>query len=230
MTYLELVRRAAKESGTVPDSALPSTLAGATGRIGAIAGWVQQAWQDIQTHRMGWLWMQSEWQAQLVPAQQAYTVAELGIVDLAQWLHFDVRDTPLTTLYDAGPEDEGRLHHIDWRSFYARFQRGVPDAGRPTWYTVTPQRGLAFAAVPDAAYTVRGLYRRLPQVLVGDDDTPEMPVEYMDVIWRGALVSLAMNDEAAGQYPVWDMRYRARMGDLERDHLPALTIGAGALA
>jgi hypothetical protein len=230
VTYLELVRRVALESGTLPDSAVPATTAGLTGRPALLASWVQQAWRDIQNRRSHWRWMRAEWQGALVAGTQRYTPAALGIVRFGEWVHVDEHGMPVATLYRGDPSDEGRMRMVPWHAFYTRFLRGVSQQDRPGWYSEDGEGRLVVAPVPDGAYTMRGLYRKAPQELAADGDVPEMPARFHDlIVWR-ALLMLAAYDEAGNQVPMWDMRAREIMSDLERDQLPKVDFPIGTFA
>ena len=230
MNYLDLVRRVSAESGTLPDAMMPTTVAGIEGRPALIAGWVRQAWRDIQNRRSHWRWMQAEWQGTLSAGVQKYTPAALGIDRFGEWVHADEDCVPTTTLYRGAPSDEGRLRVLPWQSFYTRFLRGVAPQDRPGWYAQDGEGRLVVAPVPDDTYTIRGLYRKAPQDLAADADTPEMPERFHDLIVYRSLLMLATYDEAGNQVSMWDMRAREIMSDLERDQLPAVTVPLGAFA
>ena len=214
------------------DAAGVQSLVGLTGRAALLAGWVQQAWHDIQNARPSWRWMQAEWEGVLNAGTARYSAADLGISRFGGWLHYNEDFKPYTTLYPvaSGQSEEARIIHLPWSQFYTRFLRGSSESARPGWYTVASDGRLVFAPTPDAAYVARGLYRLAPQELAADGDVPELPGEFHDVIWRGALVMLATYDEAGAQYPVWELTYRRRMGELEGAQLPFTTLSPEPLA
>jgi hypothetical protein len=232
-TYLQLVRDVCIESGTVPSSSLPATVIGVTGRIADMARWTQKAWVDIQNARNAWRWMRGEWQASTVAGQQRYTVSELGVAArFAEWLHENEAGEAYTTAYNAsiGPADEGRLIYMPFSLFYTARLRGTQTQDRPLFYSVDDQQRLALSPVPDAIYTMRGMYRKSPQVLSADSDIPEMPARFHDLIVWWALGLLAANDESMEQLPIWRQRVRELMSDLERDQLPQLSLTMQGLA
>jgi hypothetical protein len=112
-----------------------------------------------------------------------------------------------------------------------RVGSGLEEAGRPIEWSVDTQGRIVFWPTPDAAYTVRGVYRRAPQRLVADGDVPEMPEEFHDLIWLGALGKLTLFDEAAAIAPAYANMYRGLMLDLCNAQLdPVERASSGPLA
>lgn len=228
MTFLELARKAAQESGTVGASAQPVTVAGQTGRLGKITGWTADAWGDIQRSRRGWLWMQGEWTGATFSGVSAYTGAQLGATRWAEW---SIRDDVF--LRAAGEDTEDRLTYQKWDFLREarRYGSGIGDPARPIEWGVHPDGRLLLWPTPDAAYTLRGVYRRGHQRLVADGDVPEMPEDYHDLIWLGALAKIALFDEAAQIAPAYANIYRGMMLDLCNAQLPEIERAAsGPLA
>ena len=62
MNFLQLAQRTAVECGVASSSdiqtALP-TVVGATGSLGRIVNWINDAWTDIEMDRNDWDWMRS---------------------------------------------------------------------------------------------------------------------------------------------------------------------------
>ena len=224
MTYLELCQMVARESGTIP-TGQPSSVTGQSGRLDSVVRWTAQSWVDVQNRRSAWLWMVREFDAELIPGVQQYSAADLGVDCLGEWLD-DIR------VYDPekGLDDESSMWRWQWRDFYARRMRGEQKKDRPNSYGLAPNGGLAFWPSPDRFYRVRGLYRGGVQRLAANDDRPEMPERFHELIaWR-ALVLLAISDESVNQFPAWEMRAREMMAELERDQLPEVVETGGPLA
>jgi hypothetical protein len=110
------------------------------------------------------------------------------------------------------------------------YDRGVQTQGRPVHYSISKAGEFCLGPVPDDAYVVRGEYRKAPQILAANGDIPEMPARFHEVIAHYGLMLLAEHDEGNLHIAVAMRRYRELMDDLERDQLPTLEIGAGALA
>lgn len=231
MTFLELVQKLGQESGTVADFSNPTTVSGVTGREAHLVGWVQDAWRDIQLARERWGWMVGEFETTLTIGTSRYAASDLGITRFDDWMFdpHDWRDSGLTLYEDKA--DEGALRFFNYHEFRQFRLRGSTEAleGKPTDFTVAPDRDLILWKVPDKAYTLRGLYYKAPQELSADSDEPELPERFHDLIWMKALEKLALNDEAVNQYEAFRSRTRRRMSELEHDQLPRLRM-APALA
>lgn len=231
MKFLDLCQYAARESGTIP-SGQPASVIGQSGRLGSVVDWVRQAWIDIQNSRNDWLWMIEEYDAEIIPGVERFSAVDLSVPRVSRWLHEDADGTPFTTIHDPdlGRADETRLRFMDWRDFYTTRMRGVIEHNRPSLYSVDNQGRIVFSPVPDRTYRIRGLYRKSPQILTGNEDTPEMSSDHHALIAWKALIYLAANDESMKQLPVWDLNVRTMTSNLERDQLPQVRIAGGALA
>lgn len=211
-----------------------STVSGQTGRTLVLVGHVQDAWRDIQLHSDDWLWMQAEFSGQTVASTQRYAGAAFSLTRFADW-RFDRdygQDSGVTCYLTAtGVNDERPLYYLPWDEFYRLRLRGAAGArtGYPVEFTVDPARNLVLYPTPDAAYTVRGQYRKTPQELSADADVPELPVRWHDMIWLKALLAFGTFEETMAQLQVWDRRYAMMLSDLMRDQLPRMELG-GPLA
>lgn len=232
-TFLALCQQVASDSGTIDgNSTLPTAVIGQTGRLAKIVRWTNQAWRSIQNAHGSWRWMQAEFSSgNVASGTRAYSGSDLGLTRHAEWAYSGRADENRFTLYPTadGVAQEGQLEFVDYRDFYTRFMRGPQTNARPTYFTINPENKIALHPIPDAAYTIRGIYRKTPQDLTANDDEPEMPARFHDLIVDAALVSLGIYDEAVAQIPLWRLRQIVRFSELETDQLPRITL-AGALA
>lgn len=228
-TFLELSQKTAGDSGTTePGYSLPTTVVGQTGKLENVVRWVQDAWRRLQNERADWLWMQAEFTGTLSSGTHTYAAGALGDATLASrfadWIRPDKFSVYLTS---AGAADERGLYLLPWECFYERRTRGTIESGYPSEMAVDPSGALRFSPTPDAAYTVRGRYRKTPQELAADADVPELPARFHDLIWLGALLRLAADEESYGQLGVWREDYGALKSDLLRDQTPRMTRAPG---
>lgn len=223
-TFLELAQKVGQDSGTV-SGIQPATVVGASGRIGKVVRWTNDAYRQIQNAHRAWQWLQGEFEGDTTASVARYTGAALNAIRLAEW-----GDRKSMTLYDPdiGAASEGPLIFREWLDFYRNVLRGVQTAGRPRFFSVSPAGELVLSPTPDRAYKVRGLYRKAPQKLLLDDDVPEMPEHFHDIIVEGAVIILSTHDEAAPNLTLWQLRKIRSFSDLEREQLPSITI-AGPL-
>ena len=234
-TYLELCQATAKESGTVSGDGLPASVVAQTGRLAKITGWVQQAWRDIQNERDSWRWLKAEFSGETIIGGKRYTSSDMGITDrFSSWIGTGEPEEERLSCYltATGRTDERTMEYWPWDAFYVQFLRGAAaeKTGRPVYWTIAPDNRLVFAPTPDAAYTVRGMYRKSMQTLSANGDIPEMPERFHDLIKWKALIHLANADESMNQNPLWRLEYRDLMNALVRDQLPKVRFGGAALA
>jgi hypothetical protein len=195
VNFLQLCQKTAQESGSV--AGLPSftTVAGATGRLAKLVGWVSDAWVNIQNERVDWLFRIGDFTKSLIINQREYAPATFDL-SVAAW----IPDTPCSsnmTLYDPdiGQADEGDITQLSWERYRAMYDRGVHDAGRPGYWAVKPDGSLVVGPKPDKAYAIRGAYRKAAQVLALDTDAPIIPEDFHMLIVGEALRLMAASDE-----------------------------------
>lgn len=227
MTFLEICQMLARESGTI-DGNLPLSVNNQTGRLLSVVRWTQEAWRQIQNRRNSWLWMRGEFEGVTAPGTKRYTPAAMNIERFASWRIDD--DTMTVYRQDDGRADERVMLFLPWEDWKRRYDRGVQERNRPLHFTVSPAGELCIGPEPDGLYVVRGEYRKGLQPLVENDDRPEMPERFHDLIaWYGLLL-LAEHDEAELHITIALRRFRDLLEDLERDQLPTAHLGGGPLA
>ena len=238
MTFLELAVKTARESGTFRGGRSITTVTGLTGREAMVVEWVQDAWQDIQTSRADWRWMQGEFSSTAVASgTQRYTPADLGITRFGHWrVDRDYDDDSGLSIFltSKGQADERQLRFYRWstggpdQDFHDLYLRGqhATRTGYPQVVSIDPSDRLVLYPIPDAPYTIRGRYQKSPQTLAADADVPEMPAHHHQVIWSKALVSLGISEESQQQIGPWEQMYMRRFNDLVRDQSPRMRVGA----
>jgi len=230
MNFLQLCQMVARESGTI-SGLLPTAVVGQDGRLLKVVSWTQSAWTKIQNDRRSWRWMYGEFNdtTTVTSAGTArYTATSWNLNRLANW----VVDAESMSIYDAaiGVSDENLIIPMSWDMYRRQFVRGAQTPGRPQYYAISPANEICFGPVPDREYSIRGEYYKNPQTLVEATDVPELPARFHEVIgWYGLLL-LAEHDEGQYHTQVAYRRYSELMGDIRRDQLPRIAIGADALA
>ena len=230
MTFLELVRMVARESGTVPGLNQPATVTGQTGRLARCVSWTAQAYDEIQTSSPDWLFRREAFYDRVVPeGARELTAAALGIEDCRQF----VRPSPAAhwiTLHDPekGVSDQGRLVFIPWPEFQRRYLLAAPraDVARPQAVSIDPKGRIALYPTPDKEYRLSGVYQQTNQRLEDDNDVPEMPSQFHMVIAYKALTLLETFDEAFVSKAHHTAAHDALWARLAADQLPEITFGA----
>jgi hypothetical protein len=227
-TYLELVKDVAFDGGTISDPSSIATVQNATGRVLRVARWVTEAWIWVQNQHPHWRFKFGEFDGELILSTRAYDGGALGISS-----RFDTFVEGPTGRHDLwmsdttiGQSDEGRLIFMPFSDFREAFMFGNAqiNTGRPTHWTVSPDRRLLVNPIPDKEYRVRGVYRKAPQTLSADGDIPDMPEQYHEAIkWR-ALVLLGTFDEATTQLPIWQQNLFTVVQNMLVTELPKATV------
>lgn len=222
MTYLELVRRLAMES--LASGVSVQTTVNVAGEIGRLCNWINSALNDIETSHQDWQWMRKQTQFETTEGKAVYTLGDLNISDFSQWVPRNFRNYP-TTVGDVG---EIIMDHTDWESYRNTYLYGATryTASRPAVIAVDPYKSLAIGPVPAAGYTVTGEYYRRPQVLSGDDDTPDMPVQFQEAIVWKALMLYGSYEAAPDAYQRGQENYGRLARRMATDQLPGMGEGA----
>lgn len=193
MTYLELVQKAVRKSGSTVDS--PSTVIGQTGLAFLFVEWVQEAWKEIQLERLGLYFRRDrDLTLSLVASTDEYTLpATLESVN-----------TRSLTCHLAGDNETPlQFHTYDyWRRFVDKYTR---QEDKPQYFTFGPHNKLIVWPQPDEAYTIRYEGILLPQEFdyedtagAGTSDALEptnLNSQYHDAIVWQAVMSYAMHFE-----------------------------------
>lgn len=234
-TFLQLCQDTAELSGTIPTIGQPEAVTGQSGRLQRIINFVIRAHNDVQRLRTDWRWMVTEFSAPTIIDTQTYSAASLGISErFSRWVHFNDEGEDTFSLYLAadGQETEGYLTYVDWPDFRRLFMVGgaAIKTGKPSHITVNDQRELVLYPIPDAAYTLRGRYRKSPRVWTSGDGAvePEFPEEYHDAVTWRALMHLMNFDEANEQYSSARLEYDRLISELVNVQTPRI-IKRGAL-
>lgn len=235
MNFLQLCQKVAFESGTIPASNgtnLPAAVTGQTGRLAKIVEWVKDSWEDIQAERSDWDFMRSPFTStDIVQSTAKYSAADLSITDWREWIMTREahRDSNFTIYLTAtGVADEAPLFFKDWPSFQILL-RGPQTENRPQHITIDPDGELRLHPTPDAAYTLRGRYLRVPQVFSAPDDEPTNLASYHHrlIVWWALSKYLAVDEEAATQIGSWNKHRTDMMDRLVREQTPRMTFAEG---
>lgn len=232
-SYLELVQKAARESGVFPT--VPTAVAGQSGKNLRIVNHVADAWTWVQRRHRSWRWMRAEFSGSISSGDNNYSASDFGISSrFGRWITDDLVDGYLPmSIYlasDSTAADEGALRQVSWEVWRTRWGRGTHDNAKPTEYAIGPDNAFRPGATPDDTYTVNGEYQKSAQTLSADADEPECPADFHDVITWKALLLYAEYDEAPMHIARAIRNYEIMMDELERDQLAELRIAGTPLA
>ena len=228
-TFLELSKKAARDSGVISGTN-PATVTGQTGDNLRIVNAVIEAWKNIQNRQDGWLWMKKYFDDKATIASTArYTAASWSITDHAAWI-VDSREPPQLYLTATGVSDEGPLRWIPWAEYVRKYVRGEQDENRPGEYSISPAGEFCLGQIPDAVYSVSGIYRQETVILAANEDTPGMPTRFHDLIAHEAVMIFNGLDEALTAFADAKRKADAMWPLLVRDQLEKITFAGGPIA
>lgn len=234
-TFLQLAKDYAREARFAQLSAAISTTVGQSGRNLEAVEAIKQAYIDIQNRHFNWRWMERRFTFDTTANDDEYAFGDVtdvatgsAIARFSHWI-FDEYQPFKIYLTSGGVGTEHDLVALDWDAFQWLYRRGTQNASYPAHYSIDPQDNIVIGPKPDAVYTISGAFQRGPQVLAADDDVPDMPVSYHNLIWAYALEIYGMNHAANNILMKAGRLSKRRMMQLELNQLPPMPT-AGPMA
>jgi hypothetical protein len=190
---------------------------------------VDLAYQDIQALNTEWDFLRTEFSKSMVVGDRTYSLTDLALTDLNAWRITETDED--ITIYDDAAADETFLLYKPWDVFKSVFMIGTnrTASGRPTFYSIKPDKSITFNVLPDDAYTFTGEYFKVAQTMAADASEPLIPTQYqMAIVWRAMMFYGAYTgaDEA---YAHGEKEYRRVLSQLELDQLPRQSFLNGPL-
>lgn len=226
-------------SGTAIQTALPA-VAGATGSVGRVVGWVNDALSDILMAHDDWDFMRSSnilgqgVSFATIAGQASYPLGAgpgtvgVAVDTLGKW----DRESIWCNTTATGPNDEANLGEVTfdaWRAAYMNnANRNVRT--RPTVFAVGPDLSLCLGPPPNGLYSVTGDYFAAPATMVLDADIPAgLPTRFHMLIVYKAMQSYAGYESAPEVMERGSQQYASMYAQLEALRAPRIGF-AGALA
>lgn len=189
-TYLTGSQDLARECGLTQT---PSDVTTQVGLLNRIINWYKDAYIEIQGYT-DWRWLRHEFTVTTSSDDDSYVYTDAvdsttasAISRFERWIVDDPEDPPRIYLQSAGSGTESYLTFIPWIYFKQLYQFGSQTSQYPQHISVDPQNNLRLGPAPNGVYVVTSEYYRSVQTLSADGDTPEMPSQYHDLIWKWAL-------------------------------------------
>ena len=232
-TYLELCQKLRSQCINGYASA-PTTVSGQTGILERVVTWVADSWRTIQL-RHDWTWARKPFKFNTVASTAAYADSDVTDVEAAavitrlkHWWVNDRVNPPYCYLTSGGVAGQRILVFLPYEVFHRRYKFGVQQSmtGAPIHITVNDNNEIELGPTPDAVYTVTGHFQRSPQILALDDDEPEIPEEYHDLIVCRAVERYATRAVAPEVLADARLEGGRLMRALERQYLPRVRLGA----
>ena len=221
MNFLQLVNRVRLDCDVARDDL--STLVGAIDEDRRIAGYVSQAWLEIQEKYYDWDFLRHQFAFQTIVGKAEYTPAEMLITDFSDWR----RDSFRIYTTSAGYGSEIYLQNLEYNSFRDYYLLNIrrTTQARPIAISITPTRTLILGLVPNDIYTVNGEYYSDPIVLSLDADTPIIPSRFHMAIVYKAMVSYGMFESAGEVVSRGEKQYNEMIKRIERYQAPYVGMG-----
>jgi hypothetical protein len=243
VNLLAICQRTAVECGVASGSAIQtalSTVVGATGSLGRVVGWVQDAWTDVQMDHDDWSWMRSSVllgggaTVPTIAGQASYPLGTgAGTVGVAvdafgKWDRETFRCFP-TAVGFQGEDYLDEVPFDTWRDGYMfGAQRSVKT--RPVVVAVGPDQSLNLGPPPNGLYTVTADYFVAPSEMVADTDVPVgLPTRFHMLIVYYAMQKYAGYESAPEVMQRGASESTRMLAQLMAVRAPRLTFG-GALA
>lgn len=230
-TFLELCRRVhryARIGQDAPGTA-PVTVADQKGVLAEIVGWVQDAWEDIQTDQVDWRFREAS--ATIAAPSGDRTVDVTSLIDdyeqlrpfASEYRHRHI----LVAKSGAGASASQPVWFVEWEHWRGgRYEHGggAEVSGMPGYFTIMPDSKLRLYPTPDAAIDLTLSYQRALQELAEDLDEPIMPPRHHTaIVWRALMYYADTRDKTQEPYRKWERRRLEAMRELYRDQLPEMS-------
>ena len=242
MTFLELVKALASETGVELESKITSVsvppesaYGGTTEHRSRLVRWIQRSWRDIQNDQPRWKFMIRNGQMALVKNQWTYDIK--GIVDGDLPVGFEdyqyeeiipfvaPRDARYVWIVDGGVPIPRRepCYYVPPERFFGHIDRfNDKNVGTPSRYTFDREGWIVFDSKPaDDNLYLQFEYRVVQQELTADADVPRgLPEKFHELIVYGAMMKNSMFDESDPQYRRARTLYRDMMNKLRLEEMP----------
>lgn len=225
MTKLDIANKFRRRSGTpgyFVTNATFNALASETGEGGDLVDMVDQAYLDILIHFSTWLLQRDEFTFDTVSGTQEYISTAIDS-DFASWKTDDFS----CYLKATGSTDEQRLTYRMWDDFRLAYLHGSlrDSTGRPTIFSVKPDKSIIFYPTPDDVYTIPGELFKVPDAMALDTDEPAFDSRYhWAIVWRALQLFGADSDEPNKEM-MGAREYRRILNRMSQQYLPKFSMG-----
>lgn len=222
MNFLDLVRKLARETGTVSPSQIQTIEGAITDQnVADLADWIIDANYEIEKLHDDWRFRMREGTVEIEAGTTDYPLGQyLGdeffkkVVPYRHpWYHSHIQ---------VGEKLEP-VHFVPYREWAGDYDQRLTTTrtGKPQAFTVLPNEQIRIYPTPDKSYTLAFNYIRRPLRLeLKDACEPAMPAEMRNVIIYWALRHYAFYDEATHRIQTVQIELDQSLMDLRNDQLP----------
>jgi hypothetical protein len=219
-TRLQLCQRLRQEAGISGTG--PATTIGQPGEMGRVVDWIDTAYEEIQDKHPDWEFLRNDFTFQTIASTSEYLPSAVALPEHASWK----QDSFRAYLTSTGTNDEMWLNYYPWDTFRDAFMFGSNRStpGKPTEFSVRPNKAVVLWPVPALIYTIGGEYYKRPQVMSANADEPLFPREFhMAIVWK-ALMYYGTYENAPEAFTTGQSNYDRILRKLEVDQLPSIAM------
>jgi len=239
-TFLEQCKDVCREAGLAGGELAIDSVTGQTGQVGRIVAYVRQSWLEVQNlHQhsgLYWRWMRSEFELTTVASQDIYAYGDAAVQDVQDtpaaitrfrnWMIRDYRNPPRIYNQASGIGSQSYLTYVDWDDFRLWYRMGQQNPSFPVHITINPQNKIVLGPSPNDVYVINGDYMKAAQVLTANDDMPDLPESFQEVIMYKALSKYGVQKNASESIVAGEDGAATYLGALEGDQLSEIPIGS----
>lgn len=217
-TFLALAQRLRQEAGISGTG--PASVVSQTGEMGRVVDWISLAYEEIQDKHPNWEFLRNDFSFQTIASTSAYLPSAISLEEHAAWKSNSFRGYLTAT----GTSDEQDICYVPWEEFRDAYQFGSSrtSPGKPTVFSIRPNKAVELWPVPNAIFTIVGEYYKRPQVMTANTDEPLFPRQFhMAIMWK-ALMYYGSYENAPEAFTTGERNYNNLMRKLEINQLSAI--------
>jgi hypothetical protein len=228
-TFLQLVQDAAEECDL---ATLPTSVVSQSGEFKKFVKWVKDANTEVDLRHSGmWRYLRHGFTLDTTDSDDTYaytdcedTTSSATIDRFGTWRLDDPDDPPKIYLTSSGVSAQRWLIWVPWESFKMIYKIGTmsTSTGVPAHITINPSNEILLGPTPNGIYTIDGDYYRSPQTLAADDDVPEMPAQYHQLLVYKAMVKYGYLNAAPECVQRGQVESKKLLRGLEGNQFPRL--------
>jgi hypothetical protein len=240
VNFLQLAQRACVECGVASNSAIQTalpTVVGATGSLGRVVGWINDALSDICMSHDDWNWMRSSnllgagVNVQTIGGQSSYPLGigpgtvGVAVDSFGKW----DRETFRCQTTAIGFRDEMFLDEISFDEWRDGYQLGAMRSvqTRPVVAAVGPDQSICLGPPPNGNYTITADYYVTPTTLVLDTDVPVgLPTRFHMLVVYKTMQSYAGYESAPEVMERGSRQYNSMYAQLGAVRAPKMSFGS----
>ena len=232
-TFLKICQNVSRECGVSGGQTVPTAVIGQSGELNLIVNHVIQSWTEIQDRHPNWRWMRAGFTVDTTTSDDSYAfgdctddITSSAITRFAHWRFNDYNDPPKSYLVSDGVNTQRWLLWESWDWFKRIYRIGTQNDGIPAHISIDPQNNLVLGPKPNGIFQISGDYQRGAQILAADDDTPDMPASFHDLIMYWAVRKYGTFKSSQELLNQAAIGIGTKLPQLEGDQLPEILLGA----